>query len=1697
MIGMFKKLPYKKILSIFLLVMYVFAIVIISRIGRVSADIKAFQLTRAKVVEKSDTAEANITIDREDNINTNFTFHKVNDFIIFDLSFKNNDDKDYYIRSIMDDNTNPHIIYDYDQHKNEVIKAGKSINIRVKLTYDDEVKDLTKRNIKDDVKFSFDIEDAYGNKVLSNVPTNSRSIDTIIGYLILAIVLLIVVVLMIIRNKKAKKTASTLCLLLLIPLTVKAATYSTSFQIVLKTEVKLHDKLVMTVVNNGEEEEVVVPYGEQAEIPKEPEKKGYDFVGWYVEDEEYTFDSTIAEDFSVTAKYQLINYDISYNLNGGEATNPVNYNVESKNIVLSNPTKEGYSFSGWTGSNGKSYQTKVTIVKGTVGNLTYTANFSANPDTKYTVVHKYKNFAGDGFDEIVVEELSGSTDSIVKPEARSVLGYANPTLKNLKITSDGNARIEYVYERAMVTLAYSSDVLSDTPAGIYKAGTQITISAKNKVGYTFNRWNVYSNGLPTFADNDNDGTISIGDNVIIGADWFYVIATPENGQVKLLPKFSINKDGRQSATPDNSSFSSYHYWENSSNYVPFGNSNNKYVYRNKDNEDANNYLKTRINAYKDFLNNLGGVNVVDVRLMSYEEAIALGCSSWPDSCPEFIKGQRFWLGSAQGQHLYTADNGLLLMAKTNSFAVRPIVIINESDISTLNATKSLATIEIMDNLNIIPSYDPNTDTPYKVIHKLQNVDDESLYEIADTIEKAGVTGDAIRPPVLTKYGSDYEAPETVLTTINADGSTVVEYLYRYKYYNVTLDPNGGSSNIESQKVVKGSATSLTIPTRDGFDFVGWYDDPDGGNLLAAPNESYTPTRSIVVYAHWESNTPSSVVYKDLDYNDALTVGDQVIVGNDVFYFIGYDNQGNYKLLPQYNLDANYKQSELNSVSVHYSEFEYWSAPGSVAAPSDYNINDFGYSGSIGIDYQDNCGEYCTYNQYLYKYTYRTANGNDVSANNLTPYINNYSNYLHSTYNLDIVDARLLNYEEVDELGCSLSDNSCPSYVGNQCYWIGSNDSFSNIYAIRYKSLYRPAYNESEGVRPVVIISQSTAMTPLNYEKIKAMLEDTNNDSQASYGDIVTIGVDQFYFVGYDDQGNYKLLAKYNLDANYRQSVSNSIELAFSTSDYWSAIALASGANPSNVPFKYNDGVMEVYKDKNGNTFTQNNLTSYVNNYASHIESTYLINLVEARLMHAHEVINTSCPSHVVDQQFWLGDVGTNDYAPLIAYNPNDNCDNYSMNYENNQTAGARPLFIVSKDDVETPWSRIATLYDSDNSLNASIGDRVTIGSDEFYFIGYDDQGNYKLLPKYNLDANYRQSKNYSVEVPFASSDYWTEISIASASPGSNYPYEYFQEPLSELYIYKTKTGADVAENNIATYVNNYSSYLQNTYNVTIVNSRLIKLADIFIYHNLSDYPLVLRNQSYWTGSVHVENYTPFIINSEANDFDDFFYEQSYNSVSGVRPLIIVSSSNVSTPWDNATKMYRDMDQSGGLSVGDYVRFNSEAFIVVHADNFYNSVNLLAVNPLGSNNKQVEYGNKLEINFSETNYWKNNESNYYDNYVYTDKNGADTNNLIKTYINSYKGYLTEVLKNRETTDLVDVRLMKYSEASSSVVNNILMDKYYYDFWLGTSYNHNDASNIYYWAGHSTYAVRELNHKYYSSKAHIVPLVIVKKSAIPTQ
>ena len=88
---------------------------------------------------------------------------------------------------------------------------------------------------------------------------------------------------------------------------------------------------------------------------------------------------------TMTAIWQeapLTSYSISYNLNGGTASNPTSYTRDDY-IRLENPTKRGYEFLGWSGTGIKGKSKTVTIQKNSTGNRSYTANWKTLSYTVY------------------------------------------------------------------------------------------------------------------------------------------------------------------------------------------------------------------------------------------------------------------------------------------------------------------------------------------------------------------------------------------------------------------------------------------------------------------------------------------------------------------------------------------------------------------------------------------------------------------------------------------------------------------------------------------------------------------------------------------------------------------------------------------------------------------------------------------------------------------------------------------------------------------------------------------------------------------------------------------------------------------------------------------------------------------------------------------------------------------------------------------------------------------------------------------------------------------------------------------------------------------------------------------------------------------------------------------------------------------
>ena len=146
-------------------------------------------------------------------------------------------------------------------------------------------------------------------------------------------------------------------------------------------------------------------YGVGATLPAADDMTytGHTFKGWY-DNEGLTGDPVTAIGNTETgnkeywAKWEINQYTITYDLAGGTAEgNPNTYTIETGAFTLKNPTKSGYTFTGWsgTGLDGENNMT-VTIPTGSTGNRTYTAHWRYNGSGHSYSYYTIKATAGAG-----------------------------------------------------------------------------------------------------------------------------------------------------------------------------------------------------------------------------------------------------------------------------------------------------------------------------------------------------------------------------------------------------------------------------------------------------------------------------------------------------------------------------------------------------------------------------------------------------------------------------------------------------------------------------------------------------------------------------------------------------------------------------------------------------------------------------------------------------------------------------------------------------------------------------------------------------------------------------------------------------------------------------------------------------------------------------------------------------------------------------------------------------------------------------------------------------------------------------------------------------------------------------------------------------------------------------------------------------
>jgi len=144
---------------------------------------------------------------------------------------------------------------------------------------------------------------------------------------------------------------------------------------------------------------------------------------------------------------------------------------------------------------------------------------------------------------------------------------------------------------------------------------------------------------------------------------------------------------------------------------------------------------------------------------------------------------------------------------------------------------------------------------------------------------------ALTAPVVTKSGYDFAG----WTPSVADNMPAANTTYTAQWaerFTVTYNAMTGSVDPTSATGSTANKVSLPEPTKDGYDFDGWYNT--AGEKIGDAGDKYGPTAAITLYAKWKGScagSDKSVRFTTSDKNDAgsyyddLSSGDTQLVGN--------------------------------------------------------------------------------------------------------------------------------------------------------------------------------------------------------------------------------------------------------------------------------------------------------------------------------------------------------------------------------------------------------------------------------------------------------------------------------------------------------------------------------------------------------------------------------------------------------------------------------------------------------------------------------------------------------------------------------------------------------------------------------------------------------------------------------------------------
>ncbi len=538
-----------------------------------------------------------------------------------------------------------------------------------------------------------------------------------------------------------------------------------------------------------------VGYGFAATAPTNTEKLGYTFKKW---DKTFT---NITTALTVTAEYDINNYTITFNSNGGsvvEAKTQAYQSIVQKPI---DPTKQGYIFDNWYTDNGV-FENIFVFNNMPLNGAKLYAKWNPREDTTYCIKYYQQNINDDYYTELTPIYSQGTTGTTVNLTGlvgryegfTYILDGSNPTGE---ILANGSLTLKAYYNRNSYTITFTNEGAVHNTQTLRYGATLATVSnpeqpATQQYTYTFTSW---SKDVPTTMPADN---ITLIARYLRTTNKYKVTFEDHDKSVLRTEYVEYDLDAQAPANPSRIGYN-FTGWSTSFAKVK---------------ETLLVTAMYEINSYTITFNSNGGSNVA-AKTQDYDTTVEAPTNPTMDGY-DFLG----WY------------------------------IDNETFLTAFEFNKMPA-----NNTIVYANWKPKDNTPFSIKYYLQSAEEPLTYVLEKVDDNhAGTTGIIVTATGYeTKYdGFSFNSIDSIVSGIIAgDGSLTLEIYYTRNTYSISY-MNDGNIHYQKLRYYDEVLPGASVPTKAGYEFGGWYTKPNGDGVLFDV-DAHMPASDVTYYANWIVN----------------------------------------------------------------------------------------------------------------------------------------------------------------------------------------------------------------------------------------------------------------------------------------------------------------------------------------------------------------------------------------------------------------------------------------------------------------------------------------------------------------------------------------------------------------------------------------------------------------------------------------------------------------------------------------------------------------------------------------------------------------------------------------------------------------------------------------------------------------------------